>query len=43
MPTTSRHTTRTVQAVVVTVTAALPAIGCGRSANSGPGTNAPAT
>ncbi|WP_055634472.1 extracellular solute-binding protein [Streptomyces griseoruber] len=43
MRTTSRSTTRTVQAVCVTITAALLATGCGRSADSEPGTDAPAT
>lgn len=42
MSTTSRYTMRTVQAVGVTVTAALLATGCGRSEDSGPGKDAPA-
>ncbi|MDX5563551.1 extracellular solute-binding protein [Streptomyces sp. ID05-04B] len=42
MPITTRHTVRTVQALCVTVTAALVATGCGRSGDSGPGKDAPA-
>ncbi|WP_327586182.1 extracellular solute-binding protein [Nonomuraea sp. NBC_00507] len=42
MRTTTRHTVRTVQIMCVTVTAALVATGCGRSADAGPGTVAPA-
>ncbi|WP_329234518.1 extracellular solute-binding protein [Streptomyces canus] len=42
MRTPTRHTVRTVQVLCVTVTAALVATGCGRSADSGPGTDAPA-
>src|SRR4051794_26372526 len=42
MRTPTRHTVRTVQVLCVTVTAALVATGCGRSADSGPGTGAPA-
>ncbi|MDQ1014293.1 extracellular solute-binding protein [Streptomyces afghaniensis] len=39
---TTRHAVRTVQTLCVTVTAALVATGCGRSADSGPGNDAPA-
>ncbi|KUN61364.1 sugar ABC transporter [Streptomyces canus] len=42
MRTPTRHTVRTIQVLCVTVTAALVATGCGRSADSGPGTDAPA-
>ncbi|WP_416984424.1 extracellular solute-binding protein [Streptomyces sp. T028] len=42
MRTPTRHTVRTVQALCVTVTAALVATGCGRSADSDSGKDAPA-
>ncbi|MET7730679.1 extracellular solute-binding protein [Streptomyces sp. NPDC005402] len=42
MRTTTRHTVRTAQILCVTVTAALVATGCGRSADSGSGKDAPA-
>ncbi|MCX5425016.1 extracellular solute-binding protein [Streptomyces sp. NBC_00078] len=42
MRTPTRHTVRTVQVLCVTVTAALVATGCGRSADSGAGKDAPA-
>ncbi|MEU3518187.1 extracellular solute-binding protein [Streptomyces sp. NPDC006654] len=42
MRTSTRHTVRTAQVLCITITAALVATGCGRSADSGPGKDAPA-